>query len=417
MGPVATAQQLRDVRAGIDKLAVCARVVLGGVRARRRQRLLRRADAAGVRRPEPERSDPQPRGLRPVCDGDAVRRRGRAAPLVRAGGGGLVSSVYSDDRDFIAVVRDRHRASARPRHDRQRQDRRPGHPARHGAAALIHGGPGRAGGGEELGGLRGLAALHAARRASGRPRARRSRARQTLRRADFGPQPPQQRERFCAARQAEHAIAHAVRLVDRALERANARRARGAHRDEVRRGRGSLEPRVDAPAEIGVTCFVACDRSHRVTNDRVGRARSLPRGQRGAERLAHAAFDRVLDREGAQIPRLGRGRARRARRAPNRRASAPTTLACAVSSFPARRASSTSSSGAPKRASSSATTSNAKTAAASSSAARASVSPRPPASGAQRPAISPRASSWRRPTQPAPQLRMYVSPASPPPRS
>ena len=50
-GPVATAQQLRDVRAGIDKLAKIAKVARGGSQARstesalRRQRLFRRADA------------------------------------------------------------------------------------------------------------------------------------------------------------------------------------------------------------------------------------------------------------------------------------------------------------------------------------------------------------------------------------
>jgi 3,4-dehydroadipyl-CoA semialdehyde dehydrogenase len=76
--------------------------------------------------------------------------------LVAKGGGGLVSSVYSDDQAFIdAVV-----LEIAPWHGRVFL----GHPKVELSPGpgtvlpqLVHGGPGRAGGGEELGGPRGLA--------------------------------------------------------------------------------------------------------------------------------------------------------------------------------------------------------------------------------------------------------------------
>jgi 3,4-dehydroadipyl-CoA semialdehyde dehydrogenase len=85
-------------------------------------------------------------------DGSAIG----AATLIAAGGGGLVSSVYSDDKAFVrgAVL------AIAPFHGRvtigsskiASQAIPPGTVM----PQLIHGGPGRAGGGEELGGRRGL---------------------------------------------------------------------------------------------------------------------------------------------------------------------------------------------------------------------------------------------------------------------
>ncbi len=76
--------------------------------------------------------------------------------LVAAGGGGLVSSVYSDDRDFVRGVV----LGMAPLHGRvtigsskvASQAIPPGTVL----PQLVHGGPGRAGGGEEPGGRRGL---------------------------------------------------------------------------------------------------------------------------------------------------------------------------------------------------------------------------------------------------------------------
>jgi oxepin-CoA hydrolase/3-oxo-5,6-dehydrosuberyl-CoA semialdehyde dehydrogenase len=164
MGPVATAQQRKDVRAGIGKLEACAKIVFGHT-----------SEVEGLGAPKgkgffvspvllvgssPSASDPvhNHEVFGPVAtvmpyDGSPQA----AVDLVRAGGGGLVSSVYSDDKEFLqsAVV---------------------GIAAHHGRVTigsskiaaqaippgtvmpqLVHGGPGRAGSGEELGGRRGLA--------------------------------------------------------------------------------------------------------------------------------------------------------------------------------------------------------------------------------------------------------------------
>jgi oxepin-CoA hydrolase/3-oxo-5,6-dehydrosuberyl-CoA semialdehyde dehydrogenase len=76
---------------------------------------------------------------------------------IQKGGGGLVSSVYSDDRAFvtdvvfgIAPFNGRLLLGSEKIAD---QATGPGVVL----PSLVHGGPGRAGGGEELGGLRGLA--------------------------------------------------------------------------------------------------------------------------------------------------------------------------------------------------------------------------------------------------------------------
>jgi oxepin-CoA hydrolase/3-oxo-5,6-dehydrosuberyl-CoA semialdehyde dehydrogenase len=79
-----------------------------------------------------------------------------AVALVRKGGGGLVASVYADDRDFL---RDTALGLA-PYHGRLllANEKVAEHATAPGLVLpqLVHGGPGRAGGGEELGGARGL---------------------------------------------------------------------------------------------------------------------------------------------------------------------------------------------------------------------------------------------------------------------
>ena len=81
---------------------------------------------------------------------------GRAAAIVGLALGSLVTSVYSDDRAFIAEYID-HGGSTSGRlylGSEKAAGQLPGS----GVALphMLHGGPGRAGGGEELGGLRGL---------------------------------------------------------------------------------------------------------------------------------------------------------------------------------------------------------------------------------------------------------------------
>src|SRR5262249_48817329 len=85
-----------------------------------------------------------------------VRYKEKPEEIVARGNGGLVSSVYSDDQEFV----ERMVAGLAPYHGRLFL----GHPKIELSPGpgtvlpqLVHGGPGRAGGGEELGGPRGLA--------------------------------------------------------------------------------------------------------------------------------------------------------------------------------------------------------------------------------------------------------------------
>ena len=162
MGPVATKQQHDDVRAGIARLAESARFVHGdggrgalvGVEDRGwfvGPTLLQAksiADAGDVHRLEvfgpvqtivPYRGDAEE-----ACAGVAL------------GTGGLVSSVYSDDKAFVTDMV----MGLAPYHGRLHlghskiADHSPGPGTV--MPQLVHGGPGRAGGGEELGAERGM---------------------------------------------------------------------------------------------------------------------------------------------------------------------------------------------------------------------------------------------------------------------
>lgn len=164
MGPVATRQQLDDVRAGIARLQANARTVCGGPEA---------IDAIGIAGKRGFFVAPTLMHAAEPREGDAAHSHevfgpvatvmpydGTAADVARKvawGGGGLVSSVYSDEKDFVqaAVL------GIAPLHGRvtigsskiASQAVPPGTVL----PQLLHGGPGRAGGGEELGGRRGMA--------------------------------------------------------------------------------------------------------------------------------------------------------------------------------------------------------------------------------------------------------------------
>ncbi|MCA8975228.1 MAG: 3,4-dehydroadipyl-CoA semialdehyde dehydrogenase [Planctomycetes bacterium] len=157
MGPVASAAQLQDVRAGIDQLAAVADLVTGGSAPRGDRgyfvspTLLRARSADATVLHELEVFGP--------C-ATVIAYSGRvedAIDLCNRGGGGLVSSLYSDDRKFV----EQHVRGIAPWHGRVwlGSEKTMGQALGPGAVlpATIHGGPGRAGGGEELGGLRGLA--------------------------------------------------------------------------------------------------------------------------------------------------------------------------------------------------------------------------------------------------------------------
>ncbi len=163
MGPVATASQLRDVRAGIEKLvADGATVHTGGAGA-----------VQGIGAPEGRGYFVAPTllSVEHGAAADAVHAHevfgpvvtlvpydgaAEAVALVRRGGGGLVTSVYTEDRGFAAEVI----VGIAPFHGRVTVANAKVAGAWFGPGTvlpqLLHGGPGRAGGGEELGGLRGL---------------------------------------------------------------------------------------------------------------------------------------------------------------------------------------------------------------------------------------------------------------------
>jgi len=163
MGPLATAAQATDIRAGIARLAAATESVFGGT-----------GEITPVGAPAGKgffvgpvvRATSDPMNCTPLnehevfgpCttigsyDGTAVF----AAAFVAKGLGCLVSSAYSDERDWVAAFV----GAAAPWAGRlylgsakmAAQSPGPGTAL----PSLLHGGPGRAGGGEELGGERGL---------------------------------------------------------------------------------------------------------------------------------------------------------------------------------------------------------------------------------------------------------------------
>lgn len=164
MGPVATAAQKRDVIAGVDRLLGDARVVWGtreglepiGVPAGKGffvpLLLLEARDSLAAKTIHEHEVFGPVATLLPY-DGSVPH----ALAILRKGEGGLVASFYGDDRAALGeLVR-----GAAPWHgrlvvvDAKVADK--SIPPGTVLPELIHGGPGRAGGGEELGGTRGMA--------------------------------------------------------------------------------------------------------------------------------------------------------------------------------------------------------------------------------------------------------------------
>lgn len=155
MGPVASKAQHDDVLAGIQALQEVGDTVTGGGRLERsgyfvQPTLLQaRANDEKVLH-ELEVFGPCATIL--PYDGGAAE----AVALVNRAGGCLVSSVYSDDKSFVTDVV----GGIAPWHGRVwvGSEKTMGQALGPGAVlpAAVHGGPGRAGGGEELGGMRGL---------------------------------------------------------------------------------------------------------------------------------------------------------------------------------------------------------------------------------------------------------------------
>jgi 3,4-dehydroadipyl-CoA semialdehyde dehydrogenase len=157
MGPLASGAQLADVREGAGKIAAEGKPVFGSTTpfpgkgffiTPMLTEFTKDALAASVHAREV---------FGPVASLLAYSGKGTdAAAIVARGNGGLVSSVYSEDADFLDEIV----AGIAPYHGRIFL----GHPKIEMSPGpgtvlpqLVHGGPGRAGGGEELGGTRGLA--------------------------------------------------------------------------------------------------------------------------------------------------------------------------------------------------------------------------------------------------------------------
>jgi oxepin-CoA hydrolase / 3-oxo-5,6-dehydrosuberyl-CoA semialdehyde dehydrogenase len=163
MGPLVGRDQLAEVRQAIARLGRGAQVVVGGPdkveltsgdpeRGAFLAPTVLRADAPAA----PELHTVEAFG--PVTSVIPYADAGQAVALAALGRGSLVGSVVTHDPDFARQVV----LGAAPWHGRllvlDRDDA--GESTGHGAALphLVHGGPGRAGGGEELGGIR--AVLH-----------------------------------------------------------------------------------------------------------------------------------------------------------------------------------------------------------------------------------------------------------------
>lgn len=164
MGPVATAQQLRDVREGIARLAAATDEVYGGTGAV--DHPIGGTPGKGYFVGPVVRGTTDPMACAPLNDheifgpvstvGSYDGSAELAARFVARGEGCLVSSIYSDERDWMAQVVTAAAAWAGRLYlgsaKMAAQSPGPGTVL----PSLVHGGPGRAGGGEELGGLRGL---------------------------------------------------------------------------------------------------------------------------------------------------------------------------------------------------------------------------------------------------------------------
>jgi 3,4-dehydroadipyl-CoA semialdehyde dehydrogenase len=163
MGPLATAQQLEDTVRGIGELTAAARIVHGtgqrtdgaGVPSGKGffvQPTLLRSDDARHAGPVNEREVFAPVATLLPYDGSARD----AAEIVALGGGTLVTSAYTDDAGWAGdfVARGGGETGRIYLGSESSAEVAPGS-----GAALpqtLHGGPGRAGGGEELGGLVGV---------------------------------------------------------------------------------------------------------------------------------------------------------------------------------------------------------------------------------------------------------------------
>ncbi|RIK87130.1 MAG: phenylacetic acid degradation bifunctional protein PaaZ [Hyphomicrobiales bacterium] len=162
MGPLASLAQREEVRARIGELAAEAEIVAGDPAE---PRLVSGDAKAGAfvgpvllycERPERAGAVHDVEAFGPVSTVMPYDEAEEAVALARRGRGSLVASVFTDDPAFAQEVV----LGLAPFHGRVMIGNRASARSATGHGSplpvLVHGGPGRAGGGEELGGLRGL---------------------------------------------------------------------------------------------------------------------------------------------------------------------------------------------------------------------------------------------------------------------
>jgi len=157
MGPLATGSQLADAREGVAKLATEGKAAFGSAAAIAGKGFFISPVLMEFAKDALATSVHAREVFGPVASLLPYSGKGAdAATIVARANGGLVSSVYSEDTDFLEEIV----AGIAPYHGRIFL----GHPKIEMSPGpgtvlpqLVHGGPGRAGGGEELGGVRALA--------------------------------------------------------------------------------------------------------------------------------------------------------------------------------------------------------------------------------------------------------------------
>ncbi len=157
MGPLSSGSQLADVREGVGKLADEGKMVFGSAAPLGDRGFFISPVLMEFAKDSPALAVHAREVFGPVASCLPYSGKGvDAAAIVARGNGGLVSSVYSEDAAFLEEIV----AGIAPYHGRLFL----GHPKIELSPGpgtvlpqLVHGGPGRAGGGEELGGARGLA--------------------------------------------------------------------------------------------------------------------------------------------------------------------------------------------------------------------------------------------------------------------
>ncbi len=157
MGPLATGTQLADVREGIGKLGAEGKAAFGSAAPLGGKGFFISPVLMEFAKDAPATAVHAREVFGPVAS--LLPYSGKAADaaaIVARGNGSLVSSVYSEDAAFLEEIV----TGIAPYHGRLFL----GHPKIEMSPGpgtvlpqLVHGGPGRAGGGEELGGARGLA--------------------------------------------------------------------------------------------------------------------------------------------------------------------------------------------------------------------------------------------------------------------